>query len=90
MSSIIEQQIYAQERRKLGFKIHFTAFLIGILINWIIWFIFYTEHVWPIWPTLGWSIGIIGHYVGINAEPWLHQRVQKRVQKELIINNKTQ
>lgn len=88
MNSIIEQELYAQERRKLGFNIHLLAYLIGIFVNWVIWVIFPTEHIWPIWPTLGWSIGIIAHYQGIRAEPWLHRRVQQKLNKELNINPK--
>lgn len=84
MNTIIEQDLYTQEKRKLGFIIHLTVYFLGIFVNWIIWIIFPTEHVWPIWPTLGWSTGILAHYLGIHAQLWLHRRVQRRVNDEFV------
>ncbi|MEM6262477.1 MAG: 2TM domain-containing protein [Bacteroidota bacterium] len=64
MNSIIEQQIYERARRRVAFRIHFVAFIIGTLINWVVWLVYTTPHIWPIWPMLGWSIGITSHYLG--------------------------
>ncbi|MBP2833802.1 2TM domain-containing protein [Aquimarina sp. U1-2] len=65
MNSFIAQQIYEKARRRVGFRIHFIAFIIGVLINWVVWAVYPTVHIWPIWPTLGWSIGITAHYLGV-------------------------
>lgn len=87
MQPLSEQEIYTRERIRLGFIIHFIVFTIGIAINWTIWIIFPTDHIWPIWPTLGWGIGILSHYLAINVNPWLRRRVEKRV--KAIINQNT-
>lgn len=65
MRNAIDQQIIQQAKRRVGFKIHFTVFVIGIFINWIVWALTDTSYMWPIWPTIGWSIGILFHYLGV-------------------------
>jgi len=86
MNSLIEREIYEQEKRKLGFQIHFIAFVAGIAVNWLIWLVWPSGHVWPIWPTLGWSVGITAHYLGIHASPWMQKRIAKRVQQHIKSN----
>ncbi|MCU0432645.1 MAG: 2TM domain-containing protein [Bacteroidia bacterium] len=65
MNSLIDQQIIERARRKVGFKIHFTVFLLLTPVNWIIWFLTDTTYLWPVWPTLGWGIGIMFHWLGV-------------------------
>ena len=65
MQSLIEQQIYEAAKHRVAFRIHFMAYLIGVSINWVVWAVYPTPHIWPIWPTLGWSIGITAHYLGV-------------------------
>ncbi|NEQ49035.1 MAG: 2TM domain-containing protein [Leptolyngbya sp. SIO3F4] len=78
-----EVEIYRDEKRKLGFRFHFVAFLFGIAANWLIWYLYPTDHIWPIWPTLGWSIGIAAHNLSINLNSLLRKRVEKRVKDRL-------
>lgn len=65
MNSIIEQRIVEQAKRKVGFKIHFTIFIILIPANWIIWYFTDRHYLWPVWPLLGWGLGIFFHYIGV-------------------------
>jgi hypothetical protein len=71
MKTITETQIVEKAKRKLGFKIHFVIFLLTCPINWVIWFFTDTTYVWPIWPTLGWGIGILFHWLGVQYGDYL-------------------
>lgn len=45
-----------------GFRSHFTTYaaVIGMLI--VIWLLGGAGHPWPLYPALGWGVGLAGHY----------------------------
>jgi thiol:disulfide interchange protein len=47
-----------------GFRIHLLVFLLTIPAIWIIWLLTEQTYPWPLWQTLGWTIGIWFHYLG--------------------------
>ena len=55
-------------QRRTSFKSHFRTYLIIIGFLWLLWFFTgqrswnYGNTPWPIWPTLGWGIGLLFHY----------------------------
>jgi energy-coupling factor transporter transmembrane protein EcfT len=63
MNSIIEFQIMEKAKRRIGFKIHFAIFVLLLPLNWPIWYFTDTIYMWPIWPTLGWGLGIFFHWL---------------------------
>jgi len=72
MNNLIEQKIIEQAKRRIGFRIHFAVYLGVIILNWVSWAITFNNYpnikwilIWPMYPTLGWGIGIIIHYVTI-------------------------
>lgn len=82
MNTIIEQQIMETAKRRIGFKIHFSLFLILFPVNWIIWYATNTTYLWPIWPTLGWSLGIVVHWLGTyHSDKFLS--LKKQYEREL-------
>lgn len=64
MKTTIELQIMEAAKRRIGFKIHFLVFFLLLPVNWIVWYLTDTSYLWPIWPTLGWSLGILFHWLG--------------------------
>jgi hypothetical protein len=58
--------LWQQAKARAGFKIHLTVYIIVMTTLWIIWLYAagINEHPWPIYPTLGWGIGIIFNYLG--------------------------
>lgn len=73
----LEQQLFERAKRKVGFKIHLTVFVIATAAQWAIWAMTNRSYVWPIWPTLGWGVGILAHYFGV-----YHSRKLFSVEKE--------
>lgn len=65
MNTVIEQQIIEKAKRRLGFKVHFIIFLLLLPVNWIIWLLTDTTYIWPVWPTLGWGLGVLFHWLGV-------------------------
>ena len=65
MNDIIEQQIVSKAKARIGFRIHFLVFAVLTPINWIIWYAIDTSYIWPIWPTLGWGLGLLLHWLGV-------------------------
>jgi hypothetical protein len=64
MNTIDELQIMEFAKKRIGFKIHLLIYVVLLPVNWVIWFLTDTIYMWPIWPTLGWSIGILFHWLG--------------------------
>lgn len=55
-------------QRRASFRGHLAMYLIVILFLWLLWFFTggktYGQGLpWPVWPTLGWGIGLAFHYV---------------------------
>jgi len=62
-----DDQLWQQAKARAEFKTHLTVYLIINALLWIIWlFTGGTQtYPWPIWPTIGWGIGIIFNYLGV-------------------------
>ena len=50
---------------------HVKTYLAVIALLWLIWLVTGAGYPWPIWPMLGWGVGVIGHHRGhaVNAGP---------------------
>ncbi|SFE92840.1 hypothetical protein SAMN04488541_101047 [Thermoflexibacter ruber] len=48
MNHLLDQQIIEKAKRRIGFKIHFTIFLLLFPINWLIWILTDTTYLWPV------------------------------------------
>ncbi len=61
--------LWRQAKKRTGFKIHLTVYLLVNIFLWGLWF-FIKRHEgasWPIWTTLGWGIGICFHLMNTYA-----------------------
>ena len=43
---------------------HATTYLVVIALLWLIWLVTGAGYPWPVWPMLGWGIGVLGHHRG--------------------------
>jgi Domain of unknown function (DUF1707)/2TM domain len=43
---------------------HARTYLAVIALLWLIWLVTGAGYPWPIWPMLGWGVGVIGHHRG--------------------------
>ena len=57
-------------RRRASFKKHLATYIVINIFFWILWYFNRERHEahgglpWPVWPMLGWGIGIVFHYLG--------------------------
>ena len=46
---------------------HVRTYLVVIAGLWLIWMLTGFGYPWPIWPMLGWGLGVLGHVSGMTS-----------------------
>lgn len=68
-------------RAKRGFWIHLSVYLAVNALLVVIWAITTAAYFWPVWPILGWGIGVVAHGVSVFLGP---SRIsEERIDREL-------
>ena len=80
-----DPQLWELAQRRASFKKHLAIYIIVNLFLWGVWFFSNKEFddnrfPWPVWPTLGWGIGLAFHYIGAYVSP-KDNSVEKEYQK---------
>ncbi len=63
------QQAIRRIEAKRGFRGHFVVYLAVNALLVAIWAITSAGYFWPVWPMLGWGIGVAAHAVGVYVRP---------------------
>ena len=84
-----DPQLWEMARKRADFKRHFVIYLIVNVFFWALWFLGddrdHRGLPWPVFPGVGWGIGIVFHYLG--AYQWPQENsVEKEYEK--LINSK--
>ena len=88
-----DPQLWDIAKKRASFKSHFTIHLIMSAFFWLLWYltgakIHNGEGIpWPVWPMLGWGIGVLFHYIGAYVT-YKNNSVEKEYNK--LTNNKKQ
>lgn len=45
----------------VGWRMHLVSYVAVIAGLWLIWALTGADYPWPIWPMLGWGMGLLGH-----------------------------
>ena len=69
-----DPKLWEIAQKRASFKTNLITYLVVNAFLWILWYISdgkdYTKGLpWPIWPTLGWGVGIVFHYFGAYVYP---------------------
>lgn len=64
-----DPQLWELAKKRAAFKRHLITYFILNSFFWALWFItggrtHYNGTPWPVWPALGWGIGLAFHYFG--------------------------
>ncbi|MDJ0664395.1 MAG: 2TM domain-containing protein [Acidimicrobiia bacterium] len=54
---------------KRGFWSHFVVYLAVNALLVLIWALTSAGYFWPVWPILGWGIGVVAHAVSVYVRP---------------------
>ena len=64
-----DPQLWHIAQRRASFKYHLSTYIVINAFFWILWY--FTDESrthrgwpWPVWPMLGWGIGLLFHYMG--------------------------
>jgi hypothetical protein len=67
-----DPQLWHLAHKRASFKKHLATYIVMNLFFWILWY--FTKHEnkgadvtgvpWPVWPGIGWGIGIVFHFIG--------------------------
>ena len=63
------QQAIRRIQAKRGFRVHLVVYLAVNALLVLIWAITSATFFWPVWPILGWGIGVAAHGVSVYARP---------------------
>jgi 2TM domain len=73
--------------KRASFRKSIVSYFVVISFLWVIWFLTgnnlgsgYNHYPWPIWPMLGWGIGLAFQYAGAYVFPKVNL-VEKEYQK---------
>ena len=64
-----DARLWTEAKKRVGFRSHLISYILVNALLWIVWWQSVPEgsmagHIpWPVWPTIGWGIGLIFHYV---------------------------
>jgi lipopolysaccharide export LptBFGC system permease protein LptF len=64
-----DPQLWKIAQRRVGFKYNLISYIVMSCFFWLIWFFAGERNSdqgfpWPIWPMLGWGIGLLFHFLG--------------------------
>ena len=88
-----DSKLWHLAQKRASFKSHLTTYIIMNLFFWILWYFTGAGTTdlgipWPVWPMLGWGIGVAFHYtsayVTTDADP-IEREYEKLINEK---NNK--
>jgi hypothetical protein len=85
-----DPELWEIAQKRASFKGHLVSYVIVNTFFWAIWY--FTRHSndqeglpWPIWPMLGWGIGLSFHFMGAYVLP--KSNMVENEYRKLKINN---
>jgi hypothetical protein len=79
-----DDQLWQQAKGRAEFKIHLITFVVIMSMLWMLWIFTGSihRHPWPIYPTIGWGIGVVMNYLGVykfsNAAEKEYEKLKKQ------------
>ena len=67
-------ELWQLAQRRVSFKGHLATYVIMSVFFWLVWAfsggrLYGNGLPWPVWPMLGWGIGVAFHYMGAYVAP---------------------
>lgn len=84
-----DPKLWEIAKRRASFKYHLATYVVVISAMWIFWYFVsgeYNSYPWPIWPTMGWGIGLLFHFLGAFVFP--HENGVEKEYEKMIRNRR--
>jgi hypothetical protein len=63
MQTPTDTQLHELARKRVEFRTHLIVYCVTNGALWIIWWFTGASYPWPVWPLVGWGIGLLFHYL---------------------------
>lgn len=63
MSNVSDKELRLLAKKRVEFRAHLIVYCIVNGMLWIVWYLAGGNYPWPIWPTAGWGVGLIFHFL---------------------------
>jgi hypothetical protein len=63
MQTPTDTQLHELARKRVEFRVHLIVYFVTNSALWMIWFFTGGRYPWPVWPMVGWGIGVLFHYM---------------------------
>jgi hypothetical protein len=62
---------------------HLASFVVGSVVFVLIWLTTGSGYFWPIWPILGWGIGLVAHALVVfgGYRPISEEQIQREIDR---------
>ena len=90
MAALNDTQLRQLAHKRVEFRTHLVVYLVINTSFWIIWYATGGNYPWPVWPLVGWGIGLFFHYVfdyrssRIFSEQEEYERLKKQMEEDKI------
>ena len=68
-------------RAKRAFWVHLSVYILVNAFLMVVWAVSSADYFWPVWPILGWGIGVGAHAVSVFLAPM--DISEERIDREL-------
>ncbi|HSK21648.1 MAG TPA: 2TM domain-containing protein [Egicoccus sp.] len=75
----LREQAIRQLGRRTEFAYHLTAFVLINSALVAVWFMTGRPFFWPIFPMLGWGIGVFFHAMDVYRRPYSEERIEREM-----------
>ena len=63
MSTLTDAQLHELARKRVEFRTHLLVYFVINASLWVIWYLTGSHYPWPLWPMMGWGVGVVFHYL---------------------------
>lgn len=74
-------------RAKRAFWMHLAVYILVNTFLVLIWWLNSTDYFWPVWPMLGWGIGVAAHAVtlGVGTSSITEERIAREMEGRVTV-----
>ena len=74
MENVKDPELWELAKKRASFKSHLAVYIVMNIFFWLLWYFSGQKDgndrfPWPVWPMLGWGIGVVFHYLGAYVYP---------------------
>jgi len=63
MQSLSDSQLKELAHKRVEFRTHLVVYCVINAALWVTWLVTGQGYIWPVWPLVGWGVGLLFHYL---------------------------